>query len=93
MVLLVGSLATLREGVTLTQSDLVVFVEQAWVPAVNEQAMRRVHRLGQTRPVQALVYHTPGSVDLRRLRVLAAKADSQARFLSRSTLDALLGPA
>ena len=88
---LVGSLATLREGVTLTQSDLVVFVEQAWVPAVNEQAMRRVHRLGQTRPVQALVYHTPGSVDLRRLRVLAAKADSQARFLSRSTLDALLG--
>jgi SNF2 family DNA or RNA helicase len=38
-------------GLTLTAADTVIFVEHDWNPFADLQAMDRVHRLGQTRPV------------------------------------------
>ncbi|GLE01994.1 hypothetical protein PINS_up010832 [Pythium insidiosum] len=39
-------------GLTLTGADTVVFVEHAWNPFVDLQAMDRAHRLGQRRTVR-----------------------------------------
>ena len=83
---LVGSLETLAEGLTLVAADLVVFVERSWKPSRNEQALRRIHRIGQTRPVTALDYVTPGSIDAGKRELLAVKTDHQLRVLTAAEL-------
>lgn len=87
---LVGSLETLAEGLTLTQADMVIFVEKSYKPSRNEQALRRVHRIGQDRPVTALDYVTPRSVDANKRVLLAEKTDQQMRMLSAAQFTALL---
>jgi TATA-binding protein-associated factor len=38
-------------GLTLTGADVVIFVEHAWNPMDDLQAMDRAHRIGQTKTV------------------------------------------
>lgn len=87
---LVGSLETVSEGLTLTQADMAIFVEKSYKPSRNEQAMRRVHRIGQTRPVTVLDYVTPQSLDSNKRVLLAEKTDQQMRALTAGQLTALL---
>lgn len=87
---LVGSLETLAEGLTLTVADTAIFVETSYKPSRNEQALRRVHRIGQTRPVTVLDYCTPGSVDEKKRDLLARKTDQQMRVLSAAEFARLL---
>jgi SNF2 family DNA or RNA helicase len=87
---LVGSLETVSEGLTLTAADMVIYVEHSWKPSRNEQALRRIHRLGQTRPVTALDYVTPGTVDQGKRELLATKQDRQMRVLKWGVVKALL---
>lgn len=79
---LVGSLETLAEGLTLTVADMAIFVEMSYKPSRNEQARYRVHRMGQTRPVTIREYVTIGTVDERKRVLLAQKTDQQMRVLS-----------
>jgi SWI/SNF-related matrix-associated actin-dependent regulator 1 of chromatin subfamily A len=55
---LIGNIVACGTGFTLTRATRVVFVETSWVPADNEQASDRTHRIGQTEPVfvQYLVF-------------------------------------
>jgi SNF2 family DNA or RNA helicase len=58
--------ATVRsggEGITLTASDTVVFIDKDWNPAVQEQAENRIHRIGQTRPCLIINLHVSHTVD------------------------------
>jgi len=87
---LVGSLETLAEGLTLTVADMAIFVEKSYKPSRNEQAKRRVHRMGQTRPVTILDYITPDSVDFNKRELLARKTDQQMRVLSAAQFGRLL---
>lgn len=50
---LVLGIATAREGITLTAANRVVIAEASWTPTQNGQAIKRAHRIGQTRPVFA----------------------------------------
>lgn len=79
---LVGSLETLAEGLTLVAADTAIFVERSYKPYRNVQARRRIHRLGQTRPVTVREYITPNSLDSRKQALLDTKTDRQMRFLS-----------
>lgn len=87
---LVGSLETVSEGLTLTRADMAIFVEKSYKPSRNEQAMRRVHRIGQTRPVTVLDYVTPASLDQNKRVLLAEKSDQQMRALTAAQFTALL---
>lgn len=87
---LVGSLETLAEGLTLTVADMTIFVEKSYKPSRNEQAIRRTHRMGQTRPVTVLDYVTPDSVDSNKRALLAEKTDQQMRVLSAAEFARLL---
>jgi SNF2 family DNA or RNA helicase len=40
-------------GINLTAADYVILMDPWWNPAVEEQAIDRTHRIGQTRPVTA----------------------------------------
>jgi superfamily II DNA/RNA helicase len=79
---LVGSLETVAEGLTLTVADMAIFVEKSYKPSRNEQAMRRIHRMGQTRPVTILDYIAPKSVDANKRTLLAVKTDRAMRVLT-----------
>jgi SNF2 family DNA or RNA helicase len=83
---LVGSIEVVAEGLTLTRADTTVMVERHPVPSRNEQFSRRVHRIGQERPVNHIELVTPGTVDEGLLELLAGKTDNQARALSPAQL-------
>lgn len=79
---LCGSLETVAEGLQLTAADMVIFLETSFKPSRNQQALRRIHRMGQERPCVALDYITPDSVDAGKRELLKAKTDQQIRVLT-----------
>jgi hypothetical protein len=60
-------------GLNLQAADTVVNLEVPWNPAVLEQRIARVHRMGQHRPVQVFNFVTRDSIEERVLRTLETK--------------------
>jgi SNF2 family DNA or RNA helicase len=50
-------------GLTLTRSSNPLMVEEDWTPAINDQAIDRTHRVGQTDPVTPRVLRCTNTVD------------------------------
>jgi SWI/SNF-related matrix-associated actin-dependent regulator 1 of chromatin subfamily A len=59
----VGQIQAAGTGITLTAASQVLIVEQSWVPAENEQAIMRIHRVGQRNACLARFAVIPGSLD------------------------------
>ncbi|KAL6362689.1 hypothetical protein LRP88_03992 [Fusarium phalaenopsidis] len=57
------SINTGAVGLTLTRANMVHIVEPQWNPAIEEQAITRVVRMGQTRPVTVFKYIMAESVE------------------------------
>ncbi|KAI1325419.1 SNF2 family N-terminal domain-containing protein [Xylariaceae sp. FL0255] len=57
------SIATGAVGLTLTAADRVHIVEPQWNPLVEEQAIGRALRIGQTRPVTVFKYITRNTIE------------------------------
>lgn len=53
------------EGVNLYTADTVILFDSDWNPQVDIQAMARVHRIGQTKPVHVYRLVSSGSVEER----------------------------
>ena len=60
-------------GLNLQAADTVVNVDLPWNPALLEQRIARVHRMGQKRPVQVFVLITEGTLEEQLLGTLSAK--------------------
>ncbi len=60
-------------GLNLQTADTVINLEVPWNPAVLEQRIARVHRMGQHRPVQVFNLVMRDSIEERVLRVLQQK--------------------
>jgi superfamily II DNA or RNA helicase len=60
-------------GLNLQVADTVINLEVPWNPAVLEQRIARVHRLGQHRPVQVINLVTRDSIEERVLKTVALK--------------------
>lgn len=78
---LVASVGVIAEGLTMTAADQVVRVERDWRPFKNEQVVRRLHRIGQERPVLCIDLVSKGTTDVGQLALLEAKTDQQMRAL------------
>ena len=61
--ILVAQIDTMKVGLTLTAASAVVFVEPSWDPSTIFQAVDRVHRIGQTKPVLAQFLTIHKSID------------------------------
>ncbi|MGZ6854084.1 MAG: DEAD/DEAH box helicase [Mycobacteriaceae bacterium] len=70
----IGTIPTLGESVNLQRANHVIRVDRSFNPALNQQAVDRVDRQGQERPVTLTDIITRGTVDeLHVLPVLANK--------------------
>jgi hypothetical protein len=71
---LVASITAAGVGVTLTRSADALFVETDWTPALVEQAIDRIRRIGQRNQMTATTMVAPGTLDERIQGILAEKA-------------------
>jgi len=69
----VGQMQAAGTGLTLTAANTVIFVESSWVPAENEQAAKRIHRIGQNKGCIAYFATIPGSIDEKIQAAVARK--------------------
>jgi SNF2 family DNA or RNA helicase len=78
----IGQITAAATAITLTAASHVVFAEASWVPADNLQAAKRVHRIGQTRPVLVRFVSLAGSLDEAITEVLRRKAHLLAQIMN-----------
>jgi SNF2 family DNA or RNA helicase len=69
-------------GLNLQHASTLVNMDLPWNPAILEQRIGRIHRLGQVRPVQVINFVAKGTIEEGMLSVLAFK-----RSLSEGILD------
>ncbi|KAF8533502.1 SNF2 family N-terminal domain-containing protein [Trichophaea hybrida] len=60
---LLASIQCAGVGLDLTAASRVHLLEPQWNPSSEEQALDRVHRMGQTRPVETYRYTVKNSID------------------------------
>ncbi len=78
-------------GLNLQHATVVVNVDLPWNPAVLEQRIGRVHRLGQTRPVQVISFVAKGTIEEGMLSVLGFKRSLFAGVLDGGESEVFLG--
>jgi SNF2 family DNA or RNA helicase len=73
----IGQTTAAGQAITLTAGNEIIIAEPAWSPEDMRQAVKRIHRIGQTRACRARVCVLPGTIDeavervrLRKLRNL-----------------------
>jgi SNF2 family DNA or RNA helicase len=71
------SLKAAGTGITLHAADYVFLLDPWWNPSVEEQAVGRVHRIGQTRTVFVYRMVTQGTIEER---IQALKAEKKQLF-------------
>ncbi len=69
------SLKAAGTGLTLTKADYVFLYDPWWTPAVENQAIDRTHRIGQTRKVQVFRLITKASVEEKILSLQQNKIE------------------
>jgi DNA helicase INO80 len=69
-------------GINLTAADTVIFYDSDWNPTVDQQAMDRAHRLGQTKQVTVYRLIVKGSIEERILQRAHEKSEIQKMVIS-----------
>ncbi len=77
-------------GLNLQSGSVVINVDIPWNPAVLEQRIGRVHRMGQKKPVQVINFVTSGSIEERILELLKFKKSVFAGALDEGGLDTVM---
>nr|XP_032821163.1 chromatin-remodeling ATPase INO80 [Petromyzon marinus]XP_032821164.1 chromatin-remodeling ATPase INO80 [Petromyzon marinus] len=71
-------------GINLTAADTVIFYDSDWNPTVDQQAMDRAHRLGQTKQVTVYRLICKGTIEERILQRAKEKSEIQKMVISGS---------
>ncbi|XP_071833817.1 chromatin-remodeling ATPase INO80-like isoform X2 [Apostichopus japonicus] len=69
-------------GINLTAADTVIFYDSDWNPTVDQQAMDRAHRLGQTKQVTVYRLICKGTIEERILERAQEKSEIQRMVIS-----------
>ncbi len=78
-------------GLNLQTASAVVNLDQPWNPAVLEQRIGRVHRLGQHRPVRVVHFISQGTIEEGMLGLLQFKKSMFAGVLDGGENEVFLG--
>ena len=71
--MLLASLKASGAGINLTAASMVYLFEPWWNPAVEEQAMDRIHRIGQKQEVKMIRMIARNSIEERVLELQQKK--------------------
>jgi SNF2 family DNA or RNA helicase len=77
-------------GITLTAADTAVFLDKSWTPALNAQAVDRLHRIGQKSTVWVYEILARGTVEERVEKLLSRKEGWAEEVLGQELLQARL---
>lgn len=89
--IILGTIATMGVGLTLTASSNVFMADRWWNPMLNEQAIDRTHRISQKNAVQVIIPVNNHSMDASLDRILAKKSlMSSVYFQEQDTVRAVL---
>jgi superfamily II DNA or RNA helicase len=80
--ILLMSLKAGGTGLNLTAADFVILADPWWNPMAEQQAIARVHRIGQTQRVTVRKYITLDSVEEKIFRLQADKQELADAFLN-----------
>jgi SNF2 family DNA or RNA helicase len=75
----IGQIQAAGTGLTLTAASELIFAESSWVPAENQQAMMRIHRIGQHHPCLVRFSALAQSLDEAIARVVSRKMSELAQ--------------
>ena len=78
-------------GLNLQHASTLVNMDLPWNPAILEQRIARIHRLGQTRPVRIVNFVAKGTIEEGMLSVLAFKRSLSAGILDGGSSEISLG--
>ena len=78
-------------GLNLQKASSVINLDLPWNPAVLEQRIGRVHRIGQQRPVRVVNFVSEGTIEHGMLQVLAFKSSVFAGVLDGGADSVFLG--
>src|SRR6516165_10655417 len=78
-------------GLNLQHASTLVNMDLPWNPAVLEQRIARIHRLGQAQPVRIINFVAKGSIEEGMLSVLAFKRSLSAGILDGGSGEISLG--
>jgi Helicase conserved C-terminal domain len=78
-------------GLNLQHASTLVNMDLPWNPAVLEQRIARIHRMGQTRPVRVINFVAKGTIEEGMLSVLAFKRSLSAGILDGDSDEISLG--
>src|SRR6516164_3611686 len=78
-------------GLNLQHASTVVNMDLPWNPAILEQRVARIHRIGQIRPVQVINFVAKGTIEEGMLSVLAFKRSLSAGILDGGSGEISLG--
>ncbi|WP_338140749.1 C-terminal helicase domain-containing protein [Candidatus Nitrotoga sp. 1052] len=78
-------------GLNLQHASTLVNMDLPWNPAILEQRIARIHRMGHKRPVQIVNFVSKGTIEEGMLSVLAFKRSLAAGVLDGGTGEISLG--
>lgn len=73
--ILLASLSVCSVGLNLVAANTVILCDSWWAPAIEDQAVDRVHRLGQTRECKVIRLVIEGTVEDEVLEIQAKKRE------------------
>ena len=78
-------------GLNLQHASTLINMDLPWNPAILEQRISRIHRMGQARPVQVVNFIAKGTIEEGMLSILAFKRSLAAGILDSGTSEISLG--
>lgn len=78
-------------GLNLQNASVVINMDQPWNPAVLDQRIGRVHRLGQHRPVRVVDFISQGTIEEGMLSVISFKRSLFSGVLDGGASEVFLG--
>jgi superfamily II DNA or RNA helicase len=78
-------------GLNLQHASTLVNMDLPWNPAILEQRIARIHRMGQIRPVRVINFVSKGTIEEGMLSVLAFKRSLSAGILDGGSSEISLG--
>lgn len=78
---LVINISVGSEGLTLTEANVVIFLNEWWNPSTNRQAEDRVNRIGQHKNVTIHILRSLNTIDINLENILKNKNGIEKEFL------------